>query len=151
MRKQPAIERNPKSIVTVLSVSPLEEDHLSLQAIFGHSNWVLHKAHRLASALAMLAEHRFGVVLCERDLQPGTWIDMLRPMTLLPDAPPLIVTSRLADDRLWSEALNLGAYDVLAKPFDHRELFRSISLAWLHWRYRHQHTTNPLTAMRAAS
>ena len=45
----------------------------------------------------------------------------------------LIVTSRLADDRLWAEALNLGAYDVLAKPFERMELVRSVSSAWLHW------------------
>jgi DNA-binding response OmpR family regulator len=46
---------------------------------------------------------------------------------------PLIVTSRLADEKLWAEALNLGAYDVLAKPFDLSELVRSVNLAWLHW------------------
>jgi hypothetical protein len=33
---------------------------------------------------------------------------------LLPDPPVLIVTSRLADEYLWAEALNPGAYDVLA-------------------------------------
>jgi len=58
---------------------------------------------------------------------------MLERLMLLRDAPPLIVTSRLADDRLWVEALNLGAYDVLAKPFDRQEVTRSIHLAWMHW------------------
>ena len=56
-----------------------------------------------------------GVVICERDLSPGSWVDMLKEGRLLPNAPSLIVTSRLADDKLWAEALNLGAYDVLAK------------------------------------
>jgi hypothetical protein len=32
--------------------------------------------------------------------------------------PLLVVTSRLADDRLWWEALNLGGYNVLAKPLN---------------------------------
>jgi len=36
------------------------------------------------------------------------------------------VTSRLADERLWAEALNLGAYDVLAKPFDSTEAMRVV-------------------------
>ena len=31
--------------------------------------------------------------------------------------PLVIVASHLADDQLWAEALNLGAHDVLAKPF----------------------------------
>jgi DNA-binding response OmpR family regulator len=46
----------------------------------------------------------------------------------------LIVTSDLADDRLWAEALNLGAYDVLAKPFRAAEVFRTVSLAWRQWK-----------------
>ena len=43
------------------------------------------------------------------------------------------MTSRLADDRLWSEALNLGAYDVLAKPYDPDEVLRVLDLAWIRW------------------
>jgi DNA-binding response OmpR family regulator len=45
----------------------------------------------------------------------------------------LIVTSRLADDRLWAEALNLGAYDVIAKPFEASEVVRIAGLACAHW------------------
>jgi len=65
---------------------------------------------------------------------PGTWIDMLNHIRAVSNPPVLIVTSRLADDRLWAEALNLGAYDVLSKPFDRTELLRSVRLAWEHWR-----------------
>ena len=43
--------------------------------------------------------------------------------------PALIVTSRLADERRWAEALNLGAWDVLAKPLDRREVLRSVRAA----------------------
>ena len=35
---------------------------------------------------------------------------------------------------LWAEALNLGAYDVLAKPFDAAEVTARVSLAVLYWR-----------------
>ena len=139
-----------QKVVTVLSVSPHPEDHASLAGIFGHSRWALYQAGRVASALAILHEREIGVVLCDRDVPPHTWVDLLEPLALLADAPPLIVTSRLADERLWSEALNLGAYDVLAKPFDRRELARSVSLAWLHWCHRHDHAKR-LTTMRAAS
>ena len=52
---------------------------------------------------------------------------------VLPDPPVLIVTSRLADEYLWAEALNLGAYDVLAKPFDASEVIRVLYSAWRHW------------------
>jgi hypothetical protein len=43
------------------------------------------------------------------------------------------VASHFADDQLWAEALNLGAYDVLAMPLRAAEVFRSVSLAWRRW------------------
>jgi DNA-binding NtrC family response regulator len=151
MKKQPTTETNSTPAVTVLSVSPLAEDHFSLQAIFNRSRWELHRADCLASAHAILRSQEIGVVICERDLSPGTWVDMLEEGARLPNPPSLIVTSRLADDRLWAEALNLGAYDVLAKPFERMELVRSVSSAWLHWYHKHGVPTREFAAMRAAS
>jgi hypothetical protein len=46
--------------------------------------------------------------------------------------PLLIVPYRLADEYLWAEALNLGAFDVLAKSFDGNEVDRTLGLAWRH-------------------
>jgi len=128
--------------VAVLSVSPIEEDHESLESIFNQSGWsaytesrwTLHRSKTLKSALNVLAEGKIPIVLCERDLLPGTWRDLLEQISLSPKPPFLIVTSRLADCHLWAEALNLGAYDVLAKPFDTDEVVHSVSLAWLQWR-----------------
>ncbi len=150
MKNQSTAEMNPIRIVTFLSVSPLVEDYFSLQAVFNHSKRVLYKADSLASALAIIRGREIGVVICERDLSPGTWIDMLEGLRLLRNAPPLIVTSRLADEKFWAEALNLGAYDVLAKPFDLRELVRSVNLAWLHWWHQHEVHTMVANAMQAA-
>ena len=137
MKKQPTAETNPTRTVTVLSVSPLADDHSSLQVVF--------------NARAVIHAREICVVICECDLSPGLWIDMLEEWRPLHGAPPLIVTSRLADERLWAEALNLGAYDVLAKPFERREVVRSVSLAWLHWHHQHQAPAMPTDAMRAAS
>ena len=117
----------------VLSVSPIEEDDRCLHAIVSHSNWKLFEARDFASAVDLLRQHKIAVVLCETDLKQGTWIDMLDHINDLPIVPSLIVTSRLADDRLWSDALNRGAWDVLAKPFDHTEVLRSVKSAWQHW------------------
>jgi FixJ family two-component response regulator len=58
------------------------------------------------------------------------------------------VTSRLADEHLWVEALNRGAYDLLAKPFDVAELKRVLNSAWFRWRDRHKGSTGP-THVRA--
>ena len=150
MRKPPAIETRGADIVTVLSVSPTEEVHFSLQGIFNHTKWNLAKTHSLASALDFLRAQKTPVVLCETDLRPGTWRELLEEITHAPDAPAVIVSSRLADDRLWAEALNLGAWDVLARPFVASEVFHAVSAAWRHWRNQHENSTTVVKVMRAA-
>jgi hypothetical protein len=40
------------------------------------------------------------------------------------------------DDRLWAEALNLGAYEVLVQPFDPEEVTRVVFSAWRNWELR---------------
>lgn len=72
-------------------------------------------------------------MLFDRDHDPAGWRQMLNLIENLPAPPYVIVTSRLADDRLWSEALHLGAYDVLARPFAAVEVIRVLRVAWLRW------------------
>jgi len=120
--------------VTVLAVSSSLIDRDSLRAIFAHSHWHLVEAGSCAEALSLLRGQAIPVVIGEAILPDGTWRDLLMHGSALADPPRLIVTSDLADDRLWAEALNLGAYDVLAKPFRAAEVFRTISLAWRQWK-----------------
>jgi DNA-binding NtrC family response regulator len=90
-----------------------------------------------ASALSTLRRRQVAIVVCDAELAPGSWQEMLQHLSNLPDPPLLIVSSRLADERLWAEALNLGAYDVLVQPFDSLEVVRILSLALQHWNERH--------------
>jgi DNA-binding response OmpR family regulator len=126
-------------------VGLIEKDHAFLEGILQCSQcelrptcqWQWNACPTLASALTALRKARVPVVVCESDLQPGTWKEVLEELHNLPDPPLLIVTSRFADERLWAEALNLGAYDVLAQPFDGVEVTRIVNLAWLRWEGRH--------------
>ncbi len=68
--------------------------------------------------------------MCEEQMPDGDWRALLDGMEKLPGKPNLIVASRLDDDRLWSEVLNLGAYDLLMTPFEADEVRRVVSLAW---------------------
>ena len=120
--------------VAVLAVSPYREDHARLRGIFTHSNWRIATASTCHEAIRFLQTNRMAVLVCERDLPDGTWKNLLEGLALLPFPPLLVVTSKQADDDLWAEVLNLGAYDVLSKPFDRAEVTRIISLAWLHWK-----------------
>jgi DNA-binding response OmpR family regulator len=123
-----------KKVVHVLVVSPFDEDHVFLNYILGHSNWEIHAARSCREALEILRQSPIPVVICESEMAEITWKDLLAELGQLQEPPLLIVTSRLADESLWAEVLNLGGYDVLMKPFDRTEVVRTISLAWMHWR-----------------
>jgi CheY-like chemotaxis protein len=136
-RTSTASTTKPTPTLTILCVSPVDEDHSSIRDIIGDGAGGLLKARDLAGAFALLQQHDVAVVVCDRNLLPGTYIDVLEHINAMPNPPSLIVASRLADERLWAEALNLGAWDVLATPFDRNELIRTIASGWRHW-HHHQ-------------
>jgi DNA-binding NtrC family response regulator len=117
---------------SALLISPVAEDHNILGELFRCQGWTLGHASSISSVSALLTENATSVVITERDLSVGNWKDVLKAMHALGEPPLLIVISRLADDYLWAEALNLGVYDVLAKPLDHTEVVRVLSLALNH-------------------
>lgn len=141
----PAAESQDRApSVTVLSVAPLGEDHISLKEILtgpsvtpGAGAWRVEPSFTLRAALERVRAGRIPIIVCANDQHPEAWKEMLDHLARLPEAPCLIVTSQQADDRLWVEALNLGAYDVLAKPFDRTEVVRTLANAWQHWSTRH--------------
>jgi DNA-binding NtrC family response regulator len=160
MRKRPVIKGSPAISATapidntwsVLSISPIDEDHLSLEAILGNSTFTLFKARDINSALMLLQQRDIAVVLCQRDLLPGTWIDVLEHIEALPIPASLIVTSRLADEQLWAEALNLGAWDVLASnPFDRDEVIRCVESGRRRWDNQIQIRATGMMRLAAAS
>jgi DNA-binding NtrC family response regulator len=148
MTSQTAINvTNPE--LTILSLTPLEDDHVSLEAIVRDLKYRILKATHIAGARDLLRRHEVPVVVCEQELAPGKWTDLLPHIQDLPTPPSLIVTSRLADEHLWAEALNIGAWDVLAKPFDPSEVLRSLWAASRHWQNEFRNRIK--TAIRVAS
>jgi DNA-binding NtrC family response regulator len=123
--------------ITVLSVSCFVEDHEALAHILYTYSWTIHRASTLAAATSVLASQPVSLVVGERDLPPHTWRDLLAEVDALPSRPLVIVTSHQADGYLWAEALNLGAYAVLAKPFDMAEVRRTLNIAAFNWRWKH--------------
>lgn len=150
MKNPPGTEASSPRTVHVLSVSPGNADHAALCHILQESKhtidtdcgWVVYPASSIVSAAKALSKHQIPIVISEDNLFPGTWHGILQHISLLPDPPLLIVASRLADERLWAEALNLGAWDVLAKPFDTQEVIRVVDAAWRHWLDRHGTRSN---------
>ena len=107
-------------------------------------------ASGVESAKKALRRDKIPIIICERNLQPGTWRDLLEQTAMMPHAPLMIVTSRLADEHLWSEVLNEGGYDVLAKPFHPTELIRVVEGAFQHWQDLHE-AFSARRALRLAS
>lgn len=118
---------------TLLLVGAVEDDYDCRSSIFGQLPWHTLRARDCQEALRVIHQDLARVVVSEHHLPDGDWRDVLGIAAARKDPPVVIVTSRLADECLWSEALNLGAYDVLAKPLDPIEVHRTISLAWQHW------------------
>lgn len=141
---------NSRRKVLILSVGPIDEHQSALGDILQSSDWPagtdtagrLFVCANIEECLSTVGKARIPIVLCDSS---GNWRRLLEEFRELPEPPYLIVTSRLADDRLWSEALNLGAYDVLAKPFDRSEVVRVLTMAWMRWNAR---STGPFRSGR---
>ncbi len=111
-----------KTTKAALFISPCAEDHRLLREICWQQDWTLFSAKTFAAAVQMLERRNVPVIILERNLSHGTWQDALA-FFQHSDAPPLvIVVSRMADERLWGEVVNLGGYDVLAAPFRYQEV-----------------------------
>jgi len=132
--------------IAVLSVSSAEEDHFHLQDILSSPGRTLYPdigftitaKSTISAAKSALQRGRMSIVMCEHDLSPGSWKELLDFVQRLPAPPPVIVTSRMADERMWAEVLNLGGYDVLAKPLNSEEVVRTVTSAWSLWQDRFQ-------------
>jgi DNA-binding NtrC family response regulator len=111
----------------VLFVSPYLKDAQSLSRMLDEASVNLIHASSLREAAVELANRRFPVVLTEAHLEDGNWQDVLH--LARPAGAELVVTNPWADARFWAEAINLGAYDLLAQPFHGTEVRRVLSSA----------------------
>src|SRR5260370_25136015 len=110
----------------VLFVSPYPQDALTLARMLDDVASLIH-AVSVKEAASKLETHSFQTVLTEATLEDGTWLDLLQLSRSLGSV--LIVTHPWADVRFWAEAINRGAYDVLAQPFNGMEVRRVLSAA----------------------
>jgi DNA-binding NtrC family response regulator len=78
----------------------------------------------LQQARTLLRKNTYDVILTEAELPDGKWLDVLNLARESSHTVEVIVTDPQADARFWAEALNLGAYDLLAQPFYEPEVRR---------------------------
>lgn len=125
---------------STLAISASAEDIAFLKSRLKEANWKLYVAGTYREAFSKLRQIRVPVILAECQLPDGNWKDLLSQLAAMLDRPRLIVFSRHADERLWAEVLDFGAFDLLATPFREDELVFTIGSAWLDWKgEREQH------------
>ena len=116
-----------EGLVSALLVGEYENDRGLVRDIFRKLGWRLFEARDGRRAMAWLERNAVQVVIAEGRSAGAGWQRLLGALRDLPDPPQLVVTSRTADDLLWSKVLNCGGYDVLARPLNRDEVERVIA------------------------
>ena len=101
----------------ILFVSEHCEDARQISRMLQLLPMAIDHAGTLQQARAQLRTDDYKVLLTEAALPDGSWLDALHLARECPHDLQVIVTDPHADARLWAEALNLGAYDLIAQPF----------------------------------
>ena len=149
-----------RQTVTLLSLSPLEEDHLALEHIFQSSEATLYPGLRVAvarawesgNAVETVQASRIPIVICDADQMADEWQLVALELRRVPETPCLILASSVRDDCFSAEALKQGVYDVLTKPLRATEVLRITKMAWLRWQHRyHVHNPEPETLSGASA
>jgi DNA-binding response OmpR family regulator len=121
--------------ISVLVASPSAADLDEFRFVrreFG-LDWRLLAARDCREAWTVLHREHVDVVVVEAQFPDGfTWRELLDEIQNMRGGQAVVVTSRLADEKLWVEALEQGGFDVLARPFDRGELVRAITGAARH-------------------
>ena len=95
----------------------------------------------------LLTRQNIGLVFCDRGLTDGTYRDVLAITRSLGRNVRLVVTSRLADWKEYLEALEDGAFDLIASPSQASDTVRVIRQA----QREDQMTGTPVAAVKARS
>ena len=132
----PGEETGTTAAIPVLLIGFRNAPSRRLRSILAAPLWEIREAPTCGQAARMLAGGHVGVAICDIESGGDQWRSLLAELEESADAPNLIISSRLADERLWAEVLNLGGYDLLVEPFDQTEVLRVTHMAWEAWRAR---------------
>jgi DNA-binding response OmpR family regulator len=127
-----------RQIISALAIGTTAVEQEQLEHIFQDCGWILSHVRTRDDARAFLIPNPVRIVITEAESPGGTWRGILEDLSKQPDPPPLLVTSRFADDLLWSEVLNEGGFDVLVQPLETNEVMRVIAAAVRHHENKRQ-------------
>ncbi len=106
-----------------------ESKYCELDSIFCQVGWKLSHVNSWKQAVALPHLGDFTHFFFEYAPREHEWVVALEDTIALPTAPPFILITRIGDDRLWSEVLMRGGYDVLMEPLHPMEVTRVVHAA----------------------
>ncbi len=102
----------------------------TLRRLFKAQGWSLIIADTVGNGLSADFNSGPTIVMLDRDLASPDWRPVVRQFASHHNCACVILASRVIDDYLWEEVIKYGGYDVLAKPFQERELIHTLEFAW---------------------
>jgi DNA-binding response OmpR family regulator len=122
------------SKLEILSINHDSRTCAALRSIVSRTNWVLHCVPDLAGAISFLEERFVPVVVCARDFDGASWLEVIDAVRRFPNPPEVLVYSDNMDAAFGLKVLDAGGFDVLTTPFESEQVLRSISLACRKWK-----------------
>ena len=113
--------------IPILVVSSEFENRCALSDLLDREGRRALCASTVSECKELLACQQIDLVFCERTLTDGTYRDILVVARSLIRNVPLVVTSRLADWDEYLEALNDGAFDLIASPSQPADVVRVLN------------------------
>jgi two-component system, NtrC family, response regulator PilR len=109
------------------------DDELSmremLEVMLNREGYTVFCAESGKKAIALLEERHFDLLLCDIRLGDITGLDVLRSGKIKTEGTVVIMISAYSTTETAVEAMNMGAYDYVPKPFDMEELKQTIKKA----------------------
>ena len=119
--------------ILVLFVSARRADHAASAALVSSVNCILHHALTCQEATAMLRQYRYPVVVTDRTMPDGTWLDIQHTSDSRSNPPQVIVLAAAGDYTFWADALLAGALDALYRPLTDQPLSAAIAVGYRRW------------------
>lgn len=112
-----------KPSILIVDDEPLIRE--GLRYAFESEDFEVQEAEGAHDALSRMQGHAFDLVLSDVRMPAGNGRELLQKMSELERRPPIVMMTGFADLHR-SEALSLGAIDLVRKPFDLERLVKLV-------------------------
>jgi DNA-binding NtrC family response regulator len=116
----------------VLLIGSDDRFYSSLLYVMGQTSWRLRWAKSVEAGTDSLTRHCAPVVVYDCRAAVRGWEIGLLTLALHSCRPSIILAVQYLDEAVWRRALRWGAYDVVSRKGDHKQLFVTMRFALEH-------------------